>query len=327
MPPHSSRRLLRGVPRPPPGPTSAPFQKRFELDCTATSLLRSSIHVLEVYYGDGDPIWVEGKGKRACDTAADAEKAWRRDIRHLRLRGKTSDYPDAIADHIASCHIDGRCGSGACALCRRAFQRWFVDQAHRFFESRVTSSALAAFCIILPIHIRGGDDHEHLKRLLRGVLRQLHDACASVGLSTVIGGVDISRNHHNAKAHRPFFQLHFWGFAPFAEAQRARSTLKALFPSSSETSRPVWIDPKTFDGNLAGYAYGMKTTFTRRQTVPAGVDADGKVRRQNTRNGKSLTVAENQLLLPILHILGLRGRLILHGSELKSDVDGYAIIV
>ena len=170
----------------------------------------------------------------------------------------------------------------------------------------------------------GGGDLQHLTRLLRDVIKSLNEAFDKAGTTIVIGGIDISRNIHKGRLHRPFFQLHFWGFAPFDEAQRAKAILGNTFPKSKVTKRPVWVKPKPFDGNIAGYAYGMKANFSQRHTIPKCIDEDGELKRQNTRNGKQMTEAENQTLLTMLAILGLGGRLILQGVTLTENDNGYA---
>ena len=129
--------------------------------------------VPEKYYGDGDPQWLEGRNQHSCQTVEQAEKAWKRDIKHLRKEGKTSPQHEALAELIEGCRPNGRCRSGACALCRRGFQRWFVTKVPKLFAKLAVGYTLelAVISIIPDIHIRGGDDLEHTKRLLRDVIK------------------------------------------------------------------------------------------------------------------------------------------------------------
>ena len=180
--------------------------------------------------------------------------------------------------------------------------------------------------IIPSIRIRGGENIEHTNRQLKKVTDELSQALAQVGLSIVIGGIDVSRNRHKAGKFRAHFQFHLWAFAPFEEAQKARQRLSALFPKKGAGPRTVWVNTKPMNGNLTGFAYAMKTEFRRRDTLPAGFAADGKWRKQNTRNGRPLTIAEHVPLLLMLHMLGLEGRLLLHGVSLETDKMGRPVI-
>ena len=304
MPGHSHRRKLIGLPK--------------------ASIHRPAFRLPERFYGDGDPQWVEGRTERPCQTAAQAEHVRRLDLRHLAKHADGHPSLDDLANRIASCKPRRRCYSGACALCLRANQRWFVARVQKLIDK--LGLPLATLSLIPPIHIRGGHDHEHLKRQIRTVHKQITDALAEAGFTFVVGGIDISRNHHSHVAHQPFFQLHFYGFAPFDEALKAKAILKQHFPATTTTKRPVAMPSKPFDGRLGGIAYAMKSHFTRRSTTPASQLECGAQQRQNTRKGKPLTIAEDMMLFPILDILGFERRLILRRAVLKLNRKGFLTI-
>jgi hypothetical protein len=78
------------------------------------------------WYGDGPPQWRQGRKKAPCQTAADAADAQRKAIRHLDWHGAHLEQARTVRSVLASCKAGNRCMSGACPVCMRAFQRWFV---------------------------------------------------------------------------------------------------------------------------------------------------------------------------------------------------------
>ncbi len=172
---------------------------------------------------------------------------------------------------------------------------------------------------IMPtIRLRGGNDLIHAARQLRKITKELHDAFDQAEIPLVIGGIDVSYNIHPEGAFRSHYQFHLWALAPYEAAQRGRAKLHELFPSTYKGQASAWVSEKKFDGRRSGYAYALKTEFVKRCTAPAHENSDGRLIRQNTRD-KPLTVEQECRLLVMLHLLGPRGRLFLHGAEVASS--------
>ena len=134
----------------------------------------------------------------------------------------------------------------------------------------------------------------------------------------------MSFNQDKAKRTRPHFQFHVWAIVAQADVDKGRSRVEGPY-------RPTVMPRQaaktyTFDGNPAGFAYALKTSFGRRTTLPAGLTTDGTWRRQNTRLKPRLTVATHARLLSMLHELGLEGRLFLRGIQVVANKAGKPVI-
>ena len=97
------------------------------------ALLRAS--VTSNYYRNGPPTWIVSYGEawqRLSQTNEEAETQRDADVRKLRWHERDSNMPDAgqLAAVLENCRPEDRCFSGACPICLRAVQRWYVDQGH-----------------------------------------------------------------------------------------------------------------------------------------------------------------------------------------------------
>ena len=59
----------------------------------------------------------------------------------FRKHGSGSSAARRVRKALNSCEPDNRCLSGACPVCMRAFQRWFVHAADEFIRSHPASEA------------------------------------------------------------------------------------------------------------------------------------------------------------------------------------------
>lgn len=82
----------------------------------------SVVQITERWHRDGDPHW-EG-APTAEGARADREAL----VKRLRRHPFPLDFPGAaeLANRLAGCAPDDRCGSGACPECTRAAQRWLA---------------------------------------------------------------------------------------------------------------------------------------------------------------------------------------------------------
>ena len=301
------------------------------------------------FYGDG-PLWTDRNG-RAPQTLGEAATETVKIVKYLRAAGDAQprtpladNYHD-LADIIDSCSADRRRTAPkvtpACPLCRRAEQAWFVGAMQNLLQradgdgdSQSRSGVeLATISIIPSVRIRGGDDLVHLRRQVRMAVREIHQVVEQAGLSWAVGGIDVSRNiyqeHPTAIGKKgkfqPFWQVHAYLFAPFVEAQLARSKLKQMFPASKVTKVPIRISTKPYDGHPAALAYALKPQFFRRFSVTAYFNDEGEREDRNTRV-KPLVIEEKVQLAVMLHMLGPWGRLFLHNVEIHTDMKGEPVL-
>ena len=288
------------------------------------------------YYSDDASHWTDREG-RSPQTVEEATAEQQKLVKYLRAAGDAQpntplgDHYHDLADIIEGCRPGRSCHSDACPMCRRAEQRWFVGAMQKLLQA--VDGELATISIIPSVRIRGGDDLVHMRRQVRKAVQEIHDVVAQAGLSWAIGGIDVSRNiyqEHPAAVgkkgkFRPFWQLHLYAFAPFDEAQLAKSKLKEPLARSAATKVPLRVAPKPYDGHPAALAYGLKSDFTRRFSIPAHEGDDGQKVRRNTRD-KPLTVEEKVQLAVMLHMLGPGGRLFLHGVDLENDGNGEPVL-
>lgn len=108
----------------------------------------------EAFYKDGPPHWREGKRKRPCQTAAQAEIEHARLVKRLRRFGKDNPAALDLAARLERCRPHRRCRSGACPECARAFQRWFVLATATFLVEQ-TGRLGKRTTILSPIHADG----------------------------------------------------------------------------------------------------------------------------------------------------------------------------
>lgn len=260
-------------------------------------------------YRNGGVQWFEGPAQRRCPTASEAVDDADALVNRLSKAPKDATVWTVLIRQLERCRVRSPCLSGACPCCIRAAQRLFVDLAADVVQGKGESwSAISIIGAHLqrPIgHLTAGDialAHRWVRRLLR-----------KVGVTHAIGGLDISANEHDIGGFEPHWQPHFWLLAPKDEVKQAKPQFsKQLVPTE-------WV-PKphkalTFDGNLAGLAYGLKRTFDRRVSYQA---PDGKI---NTRCRK-LRIQQEREALQVLDEVGFSERLVFLGYRLTQTRAG-----
>lgn len=279
----------------------------------------------ELQFGDGPPRWLEGRHKRPCQTAAEAVVERLRLVQRLRRYSARVDFnARAVADRLERCCPEFRCKSGACPECARAWQRWFTVATQDFLAH--ANAVGSQGTILSPVHAAGivepGGGLPSAALLRVGNV--VRNALTAAELSTAVIGIDVSFNEHLAADFRPHWSLHPRVFLPEALTAFEVRTLRAHFPPSDLIPRPLKVS--AFDGNLVGIAYGMKPKFGRRQSYEqTKPTANGMRQCRNTR-GRPLRGTEAVELAVFLDTVGLRQRLILHGTALKRDQNGAVVI-
>ena len=85
----------------------------------------------ERWFGDGPPLWTQGRKDRPAKTLRQARLQRRQLVKALRRHGRGDEAALRLADKIAACRPRRRCLSGACPECTRATQRLFVATSDR----------------------------------------------------------------------------------------------------------------------------------------------------------------------------------------------------
>jgi hypothetical protein len=266
------------------------------------------------WYADGEPSWKQGRQRKPAKSSKQAKKERRKLVKVLRRHGKDNDSALELADILDNCSKKHRCVSGACPECARAFQRRFVSVAstvvsrkkhwhvvslvwreHRFAEGKLDSNTM----------------FERLRRHLQAALK-------AADIRLAIGGFDISMNEHENGKFVPHWRPHAWILVATKNPKSLRTHLKERFPASERVRRPLRI--VRYDGSPTALAYGLKTDFLRRVSLPRKRKSDSITSRRNTRN-RPLRATQKVELALALHQAGLADRVFQFGraSVLNDD--------
>jgi hypothetical protein len=266
------------------------------------------------WYADGQPSWQQGRQRKPAKSSKQARRERRKLVKVLRRHGKDNDSALRLADTLENCSKKQRCLSGACPECARASQRLFVSAAstvvsqkkrwhvvslvwreHRFAEGKLDSNTM----------------FERLRRHLQAALK-------AAEIRQAIGGFDISMNERQDGKFVPHWRPHAWILVATKNPKRLRTHLKTTFPASKRVRRPLRI--VRYDGSPTALAYGLKTDFLRRVSLPRKRKSHSIKTRRNTRNRPLRSTQKVELALA-LHRAGLADRVFEIGraSVLNAD--------
>ena len=158
------------------------------------------------WYADGEPTWKQGRHGKPAKTSKQARKERRQLVKVLRRHGKGNDSALRLADILESCSKKHRCLSGACPVCSRAFQRWFVSAASSVV-SRKKHWYVVSFVWREHRFAEGNLDPNTMFQRLRSHLRV---SLKVAGIRQAIGGFDISMNEHQDGKFVPHWRPHAW---------------------------------------------------------------------------------------------------------------------
>jgi hypothetical protein len=158
------------------------------------------------------------------------------------------------------------------------------------------------------------------------VRKALKTAFKEAGIKTGLIALDATFNEDKRPPTAGFtpFKTHLaphaWGLTPAKEFEAGRAELRRHFPVNDVVPKPILA--KSYDGNLAALAYGLKTTFQRRQTLPKKLRKDGSTKKRRNTRLRAMTADQKVQLMIALHKAGLRRRLLLRGVEIAAGPDG-----
>jgi len=283
--------------------------------------LRESVGA--AYFGDGPPHWIISAGKRwerATDTYR--ESVWHRDevVRkldwHRRDSGMTSCA--TLARKLEACQPNRRCFSGACPICLRAVQRWFVVSGLRFGArlKQDRGQKLKIFSLVpdfgeAPLGALAEFDWNEFRGRAACALRE-------AGADRFLTGIDVSLNHFDSCRDEAVFQFQLWGLIE-EPREPWRKRLKDAINRSCEIARPLFsFEPRCAKASLA---YGLKREFTRRVSyVRDNAHRDDRGAAWDTRGRKLRGAAWVELML-VLDRIGLPGRIVSGGADIGAPGD------
>jgi hypothetical protein len=270
----------------------------------------------EKWFGDGSPRWLTGRDQRPAQTAEEAHENRRKLIK--RLRKHLQKFPDAEAliARLESCEDSYRCYSAACPECGRAYTRWFVKAGRRFLKVLATETSVPSL-----VH-----DHQRIpvdkltSDHIRTAKRKIQTILTRTGITTFIGGIDISANEDETGRVESYYQIQTWILAPTDQVKVAERKLRKTFPRTKATPRPVKI--QAWDGNVGALAYSLKNTFDRRVSYIREASKDGSQRACRNTRDRSLRVEQHSELAITLDRVGLHARLHLGGCRVVRTKGG-----
>jgi hypothetical protein len=268
------------------------------------------------WWGDGAPTWTEAQGReweRQSSTAQEAD-ARRERAAHL-LHPHADDVLEAldIADSLENCTPQQPCMSGACPCCARAFQRWFVAAGQHLHANGLSNSRVQMVTAVPDygkVALDGLDGFD-----LKACNNRLISDLVNARVHSAFGGVDLSLNVQASGSSEPYVQVQYTLFAT-TTSRTTLNKLKSALNRSKSIARPLMSKP--FDGDLAGFAYAMKTTFVKRESYIEQLrNSASRQPYSNTRN-RPLRGLPWAQLMAFLDRVGFDQRLILWRVKLAQ---------
>jgi hypothetical protein len=149
--------------------------------------------------------------------------------------------------------------SGACPVCGRAFQRWFVAEVGKLADA-ADHGDLNSISLIFSEY-RTPEDQltaSDTVKMMRSLSETIKNA---IGLGWIAGGVDISLNDGRQKKQGIAWQPQIYVIA-HGDMDAVRKLLRDKYSRTELVTRPVLI--KRCDGTAQAISYAFKTDFIRR---------------------------------------------------------------
>jgi hypothetical protein len=211
-----------------------------------------------------NPFWYGDEGPPLGNAFSAAETARRRDevlaiieraARSKTRKGlnKTAKALMKLAKKIKRCRPNRRCGSQACPLCARAYQRAKVAAQAQLTADLDQDMVGNTLVMVTAIPLDRSVSPGKLKKLnVSKANRWLKDTLRANGIQRlIVGAADLSWEKRNGHGH---WQLH-WHLAMWTKKpKKLTKKVKALFPSVEKYDRPVEVTT-TFDLAFLGYIH------------------------------------------------------------------------
>jgi len=193
-----------------------------------------------------------------------------------------------------------------------------------FLESAPTKSATVVSLIHADGIVAPGSLAE--STALRTLKDSIKAALHAAGIRRAVVGIDFSFNEDRENEFESHWLVHVRAVVPRSISKRTRQRLRAQFPKRDQIQKPTQC--KALDGNLAGIAYSMKSTFGRRESYVTWkyVPSKDEVRTCRDTRGRPLRGPEAVELAIYLNRIGLRNRLMIGGARLTTSPNGAPVI-
>lgn len=241
----------------------------------------------EDWFSDGHPRW---HGQQSVDEVG-TEKKRRISVLIRMSRGRV--YWRNLASILERCDPESRCGSGACALCGRAVQRWYVAAVCETINEHPQGEPV----MLSAVSHRGnrpaiGVSHPDVINIGSYFTRKFVEA----GIPWLAGALDV---RHYAGSD-PYLCIHAHALAVIKNPDLTAKRLSDILRRDGHVSHEKHVVWKPWDGSTYGASYAMKYRFH-------DVRASDEVKAR---------------LMLAFHVMGLDRRMILRGVR-RRLVNGF----
>jgi hypothetical protein len=263
------------------------------------------------------PLW------KNAPTVEQAEEQRHQRVRFLRKHARHRPEAKIVADRLYHCNSLQRCFSGACPICGRLFQRWFVRATKPFIRKHLSienRDLLAISLIPTSPRIKPGELSQFS---ITDLHRRFKYAMDKVKISSAIGGIDFSFNEDQEGKFKPFWNLHLYAIST-GEKERLSQQLKTIVQYSNAVPRPKRVT--SFENKALRRSYALKMYFERRIGYDEIKSRNGKRRKCRNTKRDRLLVAQRLELYLFLDRIGFAERVFFRGTKPVQNSHGVSIM-
>ena len=233
-------------------------------------------------------------------------------IRFLRKHAKAAAQASVIAERLEQCNSQHRCISGACPVCGRLFQRWFVRASKPFIRKHLnnnTQELLALSLVPTSPKIKPGKLSDFS---IIDLHRRLKYAMNKAGIGVAIGGIDLSFNEDQERKFKPFWNVHLYAITTGFKHDISEK-LKRVIKYSNVIPRPKRVT--RFENKARRRSYALKMHFERRIGYDQIKVTNGKKRKCRNTKGDKLLADQRVELFIYLDTIGFAERVFFKGAK------------
>ena len=281
--------------------------------------LPKSFGLPELYFGDEVLVSWPGCENRPFAMAVEANEARLRLVKALCGSMYRREECIVLAQRLAECDVELRCGSGACPCCLRAHQRWFTQQAAAIMKGREKYYVIGS---IIPT-LRNERLLETYTRSLYLAEKRISKALRYAGVQRALGIIDLSFNERKGRPEKWRRCAH--GHLVISVKERAiwDKRLHDHFPRTKGVYRPVMLH-RWEDKSPRIFSYMLRFNLDRRISSKATSNGN-KIVRANVKR-RELTAAQKVEAARQLDRFGIVGRIILFGFRIDVSRDVPAFV-
>jgi hypothetical protein len=263
-----------------------------------------------------DRLWKNGP------TAEEAEQQHQQRIRFLRKHVRHNHEAAAVAERLEKCNSYRHCLSGACPICSRLFQRWFVRATKPFIRDYLDIENRQLLAISLVPTSRKIKPGRLLEFSINDLHRRLKYALNRSNVGIAIGGIDLSFNEDQEGEYKPFWNGHLYAITS-GEKDDICAKLKGVTGRSIAIPRPKKVT--RFENTARRRSYAMKMHFDRRVGYTEFKIRNGRRRKCRNTKGDRLLAAQRLELLLFLDQVGFVTRVFFRGAKPVPKSSGVMI--